>query len=296
MQTSAFVDDNSRWGGGSAGAVSWGAILAGAVGAAALSLILLMLGVGLGLSSVSPWARNGMGDTGFGMASILWIILTQLLACAMGGFLAGRLRTKWVGVESDEVYFRDTAHGFLAWAMASLLTAAALTTMIASIVGSSVQVAASLTAGNSANATAAAPAGRTTGQIAYFVDSLFRPTTAAAADAPPAPDSAMGNAEISRIFLTTFADGKLPQDDLQYAGQVVARRTGLTQPEAQQRVSDTYLRLQTQLSQAQASAKDAAETARKASARVSLWLFISLLVGAFVASFAAIYGGRLRDA
>ena len=102
------------------GAVSWGAIVAGAAAAAALSLILLILGVGLGLSSVSPWASDGVGATTFGVTTILWLTLTQSLALAMGGYLAGRLRTKWTGVHTDEVYFRDTAHGFLAWAGASM--------------------------------------------------------------------------------------------------------------------------------------------------------------------------------
>ena len=110
-----------------ASAVSWGAIVAGAAGGAALSLILLMLGTGLGLSSVSPWAYSGVSATTFGVSTILWLTFTQLVASGMGGYLAGRLRTKWVAVHTDEVYFRDTAHGFLAWAIAALATAALLT-------------------------------------------------------------------------------------------------------------------------------------------------------------------------
>ena len=120
-------------------AVSWGAIVAGAAAAAALSLILLILGTGLGLSSVSPWAHDGVSATTFGVGTILWLTLTQLLASGMGGYIAGRLRTRWVALHSDEVYFRDTVHGFLAWAVASLATAALLTSVIGSIVGSGVQ-------------------------------------------------------------------------------------------------------------------------------------------------------------
>ena len=117
-----------------ASAVSWGAIVAGAAGAAALALILLMLGTGLGLSSVSPWAYSGVSATTFGVSTILWLTFTQLVASGMGGYLAGRLRTKWVAVHTDEVYFRDTAHGFLSWAVAALATAALLTSVIGSIV------------------------------------------------------------------------------------------------------------------------------------------------------------------
>ena len=110
---------------GSSG-VSWSAILAGAAAAAALSLILLVLGTGLGLSSMSPWSNQGASASAVGVSTILWLTFTQLAASGMGGYLAGRLRTKWASVHTDEVYFRDTAHGFLAWAVATIVTAAAL--------------------------------------------------------------------------------------------------------------------------------------------------------------------------
>ncbi len=280
-----------------ASAVSWGAILAGAVGAAALSLILLMLGVGLGLSSASPWARNTVGAPGLGASTIVWVILTQLLASAMGGFLAGRLRTKWASVHPDEVFFRDTAHGFLAWAMASLTTAAVLTSMIGSIVGAGAQASASAENLSLTATVIATPAGRTTDPMAYYVDSLFRPAlaTAPAGATPPESDVYPALAEISRIFQNAFPAEKLPQDDLLHVGQMVTRHTGLPQSETQQRVSETYLRMRLQMSQAQAAEKSASDKAAKAAAQNSLWLFISLLVGAFVASSAATWGGRLRD-
>lgn len=292
-----------------ASAVSWGAILAGAVGAAALSLIMLMLGVGLGLSSASPWARNTVGAAGLGVSTIVWVILTQLLASAMGGFLAGRLRTKWASVKSDEVFFRDTAHGFLAWAMASLATATVLTSMIASIVGAGVQGASApaniavTTVSASADVTAPAGAaiasipGRTADPMAYYIDSLFRPSLTATPTglATPESDAYPALAEISRIFQKALPAGKLPQDDLLYVSQMVSRHAGLPPPEAQQRVGETYMRMQAQMIQYQSALKTAGEKSAKAAAQGSLWLFISLLVGAFVASFSATWGGRLRD-
>lgn len=169
-------------------AVSWGAIAAGAAAAASLSLILLILGVGLGLSSVSPWAREGFSATTFGVSTILWVTLTQLMASAMGGYLAGRLRTKWTEVHTDEVYFRDTAHGFLAWAVASLATAALLTSVIGSILSGGVQAGASVvgsvtnTAGSAMGGAAASvrmAQGSDSGPMGYFIDSRFRRDAAA---------------------------------------------------------------------------------------------------------------------
>jgi hypothetical protein len=114
---------NTADGDGFASGVSWGAILAGAAAAAALSFILLILGVGLGLSSISPYQYNA---TPLGTASIAWIAFTQLAAAGIGGYMAGRLRVKWASIHTDEVYFRDTAHGLLAWAVATLVTVAVL--------------------------------------------------------------------------------------------------------------------------------------------------------------------------
>ena len=113
-------------------AVAWSAVFAGAAATAALSLILLILGVGLGLSAVSPWAQTGVGAVTFGISTIVWLTVTQIIASGMGGYLAGRLRTRWSGVHTDEVYFRDTAHGFLSWGVATLVTAMLLTPAIES--------------------------------------------------------------------------------------------------------------------------------------------------------------------
>lgn len=297
-------------------AVSWGAIVAGAAAAAALSLILLVLGTGLGLSSVSPWTHSGISATGFGISTILWLTLTQLLASGMGGYLAGRLRTRWTNVHSDEVYFRDTAHGFLAWAVASLATAALLTGVITSIVGGGVQAGATA-AGGAAKAGAGLAATLAGTQDAadgrsdstgYFVDTLFRrdagssavPPAAGASGSDPAALERSATASVSestRIFMSAMnTAGPLPPEDVRHLGQMVAQRTGLGQAEAEKRVTDTYTRMQTRLRDAELAARAAADKARKASAYAALWLFVALLIGAFVASFSATLGGRQRDA
>src|SRR5664280_3694072 len=115
--------------------VSWAAVIGGAFVSASLALILLALGTGLGLSSVSPWSNLGASASTVGKGTIVWLILTQIMASALGGYLAGRLRTKWVNVHTDEVYFRDTAHGFLVWAVGMVITAAFLASAATSMVG-----------------------------------------------------------------------------------------------------------------------------------------------------------------
>jgi hypothetical protein len=287
-------------------AVSWGAVLAGAAGAAALSLILLILGTGLGLSSVSPFSGQGASATTFGVSTIAWVTFTQLAASGMGGYLAGRLRTRWISTHADEVYFRDTAHGFLAWAIATLVTAATLGSAIGAIVGTGADAAGAVAGGAGTVAAAAAPAAagaarnEGTGN-GYFVDSLFRANVAAPAAAaasagmPASTDGGASTAEAGRIFASGLEAGALPADDVQYLGQMVSRRTGLPQADAEKRVTDDFTRMKAKAEQAKAQAQAAADKARKASAYAALWLFVSLLAGAFLASFAATFGGRRRD-
>lgn len=310
------IDPAERRPPGLASAVSWGAIAAGAAAAASISLILLILGIGLGLSSVSPWARDGVNATTFGVSTILWLTFTQLLASGMGGYLAGRLRSRWTDAQANEVYFRDTAHGFLAWAVASLATAALLTSVIGSIIGAGVQAGTSM-AGGLAGAATTALAGAPTsagmarsnddGPMAYLVDSLFRrspsstPASAGNSAAPLGTEadertSGKDTAEVNRIFMNVLRSEPLPAEDMRYVGQIVAQRTGLSQREAERRVADVYAKAQAKLRDAQSAARAAADEARKASAFSALWLFVSLLVGAFVASLMATFGGRRRDA
>ncbi len=287
-----------------ASGVSWSAILAGSAAIASLSLILLMLGTGLGLSSVSPWAYAGVSATTFGVSSILWLAFTQLTACGLGGYLAGRLRTKWIAVQTDEVYFRDTAHGFLAWAIASLATAALLTSVIGSIVGAGIQ--AGSVAMNAATGESQA-AKSITSPEGYFVDLLFRKDSHATADTQAAvSNGALAGviqesthtaftSEATHIFNHTLPEAALAAEDIRYVGLLVSEHTGLAQPAAQKRVSDVYARLLATYKNAESAAKEAADQGRKATAYAALWLFISLLIGAFVASFAATIGGRQRD-
>jgi hypothetical protein len=294
--------------GAGASAVSWAAIFAGAAAAAALSLILLILGTGLGLSSLSPWAQEGASAKALGVSTVIWVTVMQLAASAMGGYLAGRLRTRWAGIHSDEVAFRDTAHGFLAWGVATLFTAALLSSAVSSIVSGGVQAGATVAGGAATAATAAAAGGAAaagtdasrsgsdSGPMGYFVDSLFRSPKGAARNASAGASESSSTAEVARIFTNAAATGKLPEEDARYVGQVVAQRTGLSQQDAERRVNETFNQLQARKQQAETAATEAADKARKAAAAAALWLFISLLSGAFVASLCATYGGRRRDA
>jgi hypothetical protein len=248
--------------------VTWPAIIAGAFVAAALSLILLTLGTGLGLSSVSPWSNVGASASAIGAGAVLWLIVTQIAASSMGGYLAGRLRVKWASVHTDEVYFRDTAHGFLVWAVGMVITAGFLASAAASLAGS----------------TPRAPANQTSQRAdlnpnEYFVDTLLRPNGTATTRADVSE-----RGEVSRTFDHDLSLGEIPAEDKTYLTQVVSLRAGTSPAEADKRVTSAF-----------SAAQEAADKTRKALAHLSLWLFVALLSGAFSASYAGTIGGRQRD-
>jgi hypothetical protein len=247
----------------STSAVSWPAIFAGAIVASAATLILLALGSGIGFASISPRPNPGVAGMTFAAVSAIWLIVTQWISAGLGGYIAGRLRSRWIGTHTHEVFFRDTAHGLIAWAAASVLMAITL----------------SSTAFASFGALAAGSAHAAGAGIAYEVDRLLRPADAAAV-AAATNSSDTDRAEVTHILADWFAKNRVAAADRIYLIQLVTSRTGASTQDAQQRVDDMLA---------------AADRARQGAAEAAIFLALSLLVGAFIACIAAALGGRLRD-
>lgn len=279
----------------SASAVKWGPIIAGAFAASTLTFVLMLVGSGLGLTMVSPWSNESASITTFAVSTAIWLVIVQWLSSGLGGYLTGRLRTKWVGVHTDETFFRDTAHGFMSWALATLVVVGVLGSALSAVVGTGVQAASTVASGAamgaSAGATANAGTSGGTDISSYFVDELFRPTDPARLAAPGAEGDAAAAAQASRILVTSAAAGEVSADDKAYLGQLVAARTGLSQPDAMARVDAVLAKIE----QAKVAAQEAADTARKAGATFALVAALSLVIGALIASAAAALGGKQRD-
>jgi hypothetical protein len=250
--------------------VSWAAVAAGAVVSCALTLVLIAFGTGLGLSVVSPWAGSGVSATTFKIGTGLYLVVIAMLSSSIGGYIAGRLRSRWVGVHTDEVYFRDTAHGFVAWAFASVLGAILLASPASHLLG-----------GAASGAMQATASAARQGPMEGYVDTLLRSDAAA----PNAGNPGDSRAEMVRLFSNSFRNGgDLKPADRDYVAKVVAARTGLSQADADKRVNDVVTQI-----------KADTDAARKATAQLAFWLTASLLIGAFCASLAATEGGGLRD-
>ena len=254
--------------------VSWASIAAGAVTAAALTLLLVAFGAGIGLSAVSPWSDSGVAGSTFAIGTGIYLVIVGVMASAVGGYLAARLRTKWTGIHTHEVFFRDTAHGLLAWAFATIISATVLGAATTHLVG-----------GAAGGVLAAAPqAAQNATATDIATDRLFRSDTPA-----PAPSGGAGTdparSEVSRILITSFRGaGEVSGADRGYLARVVAARTGLSQVDAERRVNDVI-----------AETKQAIDDTRSAAASFALWMAAAMLFGAFAASLAAVEGGQLRD-
>jgi hypothetical protein len=251
--------------------------LAGAAVAAALSFILLILGVGLGLSSISPYSYS---SAPIGLPTIAWLMFMQLVASGIGGYIAGRLRVKWAGIHGDEVHFRDTAHGLLAWALATLVTVALLAGGAKAVLSSAIDA--------GVTAPAAIHAQQSIYSTEYFVNAMLRANSTA-----PAPDSLRG--EVGWLLTSSVMSRSIRHDDRTYLGQLIAKHTGLGQADAERRVDEIYTRAVRTAADTKAKSKAMAEEARKIAAHSALWMFVALLLGAFIASLSATFGGRARD-
>jgi hypothetical protein len=259
----------------SVSAVSWRAVLGGAVAAAAISVVLVLLGLGFGFAAISPWPNAGVTATSFTIAGGIWLIVVQWLSSGVGGFITGRLRTKWVNVHTHEVFFRDTAHGFLTWAVAVLLGAFIVASAVSSGAGTATRA-----VGSAASAAAQGTA------RAYDVDTLYR------GEKPElASSSQQADLEATRILARGMGNGGVSDTDKAYLVDQVAARTGLSHDDAAKRVDDVLA----QEKAAETKARQVADAARKSASAVSIFTALSMLIGAFIACCAAAYGGSLRD-
>ena len=267
-------------------AASWAAIFAGALVAAAASLVLFTLGTGLGFAAISPWPGHGVTATTFAMTTAVWLIVMQWVSSLLGGYITGRLRTKWVGTHTHEVFFRDTAHGFVTWALATVMVAAVAATSAFSAIGGGVHAVAGVASAGAAAAAQGAAAGGPSQGSTYGADKLFR--TVGPGTGQSSGDPRM---EAAHIVANAWSTGTVPDADRTYLAELVAARTGVSQADAQKRVDEFIAAAQ----DAATKAKAEADAARKAAAEAAIYLALSMIIGAFIASVAGAVGGRLRD-
>lgn len=276
--------------------VEWGAVLAGAVLAAALSFVLLTFGTAIGLSATSPWPNSGVSTKVLAGVAVFWVMAQQIATFMVGGYVAGRLRSRWTDANQDEAEFRDGLHGGLVWAVGVVIGAALLMASAGAATRTGVEA-----AGKAVGAAAA-----TASPMDAVLDTMLRPMTvaqASTAGAPTPSTSPAGSAsagqravntgtasqsemraEVSRILASAVAGGTMTEPNRTYVAQLVSQRTGLSQQEAEKRVADAVT-----------SAREAADKARKGAILTGFVAAASLLISFGAAWWAATRGGNHRD-
>lgn len=281
-------------------AISWAAVFAGTVIASAMSITLLTGGIGLGFIAMSPYQGEGASAMQIGVGAIVWMFVVHILAYGVAGYVTGRLRPIWAPGYSDEVYFRDTAHGLAVWALSALISVALFGSAISAALGTVArggaavaQTTAMATVAGGMSAASGADEGNAAGEGSglpsadYYVDRLLR-----GEQPSPTGDPEAARAELARLVAVSAARGDIEPEDRDYAARVVSAQSGLSEAQARERVDQVLTQAEQMRQEAVDTAREAADAARKAAAGLALWAFAALLVGAFVASLMAVVGGR----
>lgn len=272
--------------------LEWGPVIAGALGAAAISFLLLTFGASIGLTLSSPWPNSGVSIYAIVLAVAWWMVIVQIGSFFAGGYLAGRMRMRWNDTAA-EAQFRDGAHGFLVWAIGILVGAFILAVTGGATLKTAAQsgsmVAAGAASGN-ANSLASSP-------VDYAVDSLLRPVPRGSGATPLGATAQSQNNnpalrdEARRIFSASIKNGELTAADRDYLTDSVATRTGLPQTDAQKRVDQSI----GQARDLEIQSRVAADKARKAGIIAGFLAAASLLISLAAAAAGARLGGRHRD-
>jgi hypothetical protein len=265
------------------GYIEWGPIVGGALLAAALSFVLLTFGTAIGLSATSPWPNVGLSGKVIASLAIFWVLAQQIGAFLAGGYIAGRMRTRWAETPQSEAEFRDGLHGGLVWALGIVIGAVLFVATAGAVARTGAEV---------AGKAAVSAVSSTTNPMDALLDTLLRPAAQqpAAAGAPAAPGARAAaspeaaRATIGRLLVRSVASGSVSNDDRSYLAQLVSQQTGLSQQEAEARVNAAFN-----------AAREAADKARRAAILTGLVTAISLIVSFGAAWWAALKGGQHRD-
>lgn len=279
--------------------VQWGAVLLGAIGAIAISFVLLTFGAGIGLSAVSAQPYAGASAKALAVTSALYAAIVAVGSFAAGGYIAGRMRMPPTPEEVEEAHFRDGAHGFAVWAVAMVVFAVVAASGIGGAIKTVTQATAAVSGATAAGAASNPAIGQSvlsTSPTDYAVDRLLTPAPGSAsgnqqqAAQPAGRDNGRDNAPILRAFGASLKSGQLAQRDKDMLVGIVMQRTGLPQADAEKRVDESYA----ELKQAEQKVRDAAETARKAALITAFATAAIALLGCAAACVAASAGADHR--
>jgi hypothetical protein len=248
--------------------LSWRGVLAGAAAGSAVSLVLIALGVAGGLSLLSPWP--GQSYTGFAATvAAAWGLIATIGSFLVAGFVAARVRPRVAEVPVSEVEFRDGVQGMVAWAVCVLF-------------GGLLAASASSLALHAGSSMAKFSDRAGSDPMSAIVSTLVAPPEGKAA-----PVQLLTSDEtrmVEGIFMKSFGNNGLAPNDRTFVANVIARKAGIPQNEAETRVDRAY-----------ADSLAAIDKAKKAAELSGLLTGLGLLIGLGAAWYGGVRGGKSRD-
>ena len=274
--------------------VSWGAIFAGTVVGIGILLMLSLAGLALGLSSADfgPGQSNGRG---FATGAGIWLIVSQLIALATGGFVAGRLAA--IPKTTSTAF-----HGAAVWGLATLAMAYLASSAVSTAVSTATSALGTVVSGAAQVAPAAVPDQQTQNSVASQAEQAFNSilNQREQAQAKNAVSQAAENVATGRVTVGEAArnvsnklfgaNGVVGPEDRQQAIDQLAQQTGMTQAEAAQAVDNVQAQAKSFADNAPATINNAATEATDAAAGVFFWAFLASLIGLIAATVAAVFG------
>jgi hypothetical protein len=269
--------------------ISWGAVLGGGLMVVAVQLLLSMLGLGIGLTTIDP-AQGPAGSpetSTMSMGAVIWWAVSYLVALVIGGYVAARL----AGVFNKG---DGMLHGLLTWALALVVSFWLLTSAIGGVIGGAFNVVGNAVSGVSRTVADAVPqvadaSGITPEQIQERAQSLLRP----ADQSGQSPEDAQR--ELVSLVPQIVRGGQGADQARQRAVEIVSQQSGISQQEAEARIQQLQQQASEAAARAEETARQAADTAASAVSSASIWGFGALLLGAIAAAIGGSIGTRTRD-
>jgi hypothetical protein len=264
--------------------VSWGAVLAGVVIALVTQLILNLIGIGIGAASFDPASSANPSATTFSVGAGIWWTISGIIAALTGGYAAGRLAGQP----------RRTSggwHGLTAWALATLVIFALLTTTAGAIAGGALRFLGGVAGGaaETLGMTAQTAMQMAVPGITGSADPLAKIEKAVRDASGGSDPAALRDAAISAVRAAVTADPAQAEDARQRAASALAKAQGVPIENARGQITRFEQQYRQAVDEAKQQATEAAQAATTAVSRGALFGSIALILGAIAAWF----GGRM---
>lgn len=253
--------------------ISWGAIFAGVAIALSIQLLLNLLGLGIGASTINVRQGETPGS-GLAIGAGVWFAVSALLSLFAGGWAAGRL----AGVPSRE---DGMLHGFTTWSVTTIATICLLSSAVGGLIGGSASLLGKVGSATGQGASSIAPG---------VTDLVSQATGITPADVKQQAGDLASDPRFQTFISQSVSQGNVTPEAQQALATLVAQKQGVSPEQANQEVSGWEQRLQQAKEQAKTTAANAADGAAAGVSRAGLWSFAALLLGAIAAALGGLLG------